>query len=256
MPNDHQSKPRAALITGAGRRIGAAVAWALAKAGYAVVLHANQSRMEAEGLASSIGVQGGDARVVLGDLADADAVARIVPAAAAFGPLTLLVNNASEFDEDDITSLKRVRFERTLAVNLTAPLFLAQAFAAQAPRGVDCSVVNILDQRVLKPTPRFFSYTLSKAALATATVTLAQALAPSIRVNGVAPGPTLPSPRQTPAQLAEQAKALPLGRGPTPEDIAAAVVYLAGAKSVTGAVLAVDGGQHLAWRTADSDVAE
>ena len=256
MPDDPQYKPRTALITGAGRRIGAAVARALAKAGYAVVLHGNHSRAEAEALAGEIAGQGGRASVVLGDLADAEAVARIVPAAAAFAPLTLLVNNASEFDEDEIASLERARFERTLAVNLTAPLFLAQAFAAQAPREADCGIVNILDQRVLKPTPRFFSYALSKAALANATLTLAQALAPAIRVNGVAPGPTLPSPRQTPAQFAEQAKALPLARGPTPEDIAAAVVYLASAKSVTGAVLAVDGGQHLAWRTADSDVAE
>ena len=139
MPDDPQYKPRTALITGAGRRIGAAVARALAKAGYAVVLHGNHSRAEAEALAGEIAGQGGRASVVLGDLADAEAVARIVPAAAAFAPLTLLVNNASEFDEDEIASLERARFERTLAVNLTAPLFLAQAFAAQAPREADCA---------------------------------------------------------------------------------------------------------------------
>ena len=173
-----------------------------------------------------------------------------------FGPLTLLVNNASEFNEDEIATLDRARFERTMAVNLAAPLFLAQAFAAQAPAGSDASIVNIVDQRVFKPTPRFFSYTLSKAALHTATITLAQALAPAVRVNAVAPGPTLPSPRQSEAQFAAQAKALPLQRGPTPHDVAAAVVYLAGAQSVTGAVIAVDGGQHVSWRTADSDVAE
>jgi len=247
---------RSALITGGGRRIGAAVALSLARAGYAVALHAHESRMEAEALASNIVVQGGRARVVLGDLAEPSAPPKIVAAAAAFGPLTLLVNNASEFTEDEFETLERVRLERTLAVNLAAPLFLAQAFAAQAPAGADASIVNILDQRVFKPTPRFFSYTLSKAALHTATTTLAQALAPCIRVNGVAPGPTLPSPRQSAAQFAEQAQALPLQRGPTPEDVAAAVVYLAGAKSVTGAVIAVDGGQHLSWRTADSDVEE
>ena len=247
---------RSALITGGGRRIGAAVALSLARAGYAVALHARESRMEAEALASNIVVQGGRARVVLDDLADATAPPKIVAAAAAFGPLTLLVNNASEFTEDEFETLERARLERTLAVNLAAPLFLAQAFAAQAPAGADASIVNILDQRVFKPTPRFFSYTLSKAALHTATTTLAQALAPRIRVNGVAPGPTLPSPRQSAAQFAEQAQALPLQRGPTPEDVAAAVLYLAGAKSVTGAVIAVDGGQHLSWRTADSDVEE
>jgi NAD(P)-dependent dehydrogenase (short-subunit alcohol dehydrogenase family) len=141
-------------------------------------------------------------------------------------------------------------------VNLAAPLFLVQAFAAQAPAGADASVVNILDQRVLKPTPRFFSYTLSKSALHTATITMAQALAPKLRVNAVAPGPTLPSPRQTEAQFAAQTEGLPLQRGPQPDDIAAAVLYLAQAKSVTGVTISVDGGQHLSWRTADTEVAE
>ncbi len=158
--------PRAALITGAGRRIGRAISRALAQAGYAVVLHAHRSRAEAEQLAGEIVGAGGQARVVLADLADPEALAKLVPAAAAFGPLTLLVNNASLFDEDEIASLDRARFERTLAVNLTAPLLLSQAFAAQAPARADASIVNITDQRVLKPTPRFFSYTLSKSALA------------------------------------------------------------------------------------------
>jgi len=247
---------RTALITGGGRRIGAAIALALARAGHAVMLHAHRSRMEAEALASNIVGQGGRARVVLGDLADGAALPRIVAAAAAFGPLTLLVNNASEFDEDEIATLERARFERAMAINLTAPLFLAQAFAAQAPDGADCSIVNIVDQRVLKLTPRFFSYTLSKSALYAATVTLAQALAPKIRVNAVAPGPTLPSPRQSDEQFAAQARALLLGRGPTPEDVAGAVVYLAGARGVTGTIIPVDGGQHISWRTADSDIAE
>jgi NAD(P)-dependent dehydrogenase (short-subunit alcohol dehydrogenase family) len=221
-----------------------------------VVLHANHSRAEAEKLAGEIVGAGGQAVVVLADLAEPKAVRGLMPAAAAFGPLTLLVNNASQFDEDEIATLERARFERTIAVNLTAPVFLAQAFAAQALDGADASIVNIADQRVLKPTPRFFSYTLSKSALASATVTLAQALAPNVRVNAVAPGPTLPSPRQTAEQFARQASAVPIKRGPSPQDIAAAVVYLAQAKSVTGVAIAVDGGQHLARRTADSDGAE
>ena len=244
----------AALITGAGRRIGAAIARALAREGYAIVLHVHRSRSEAEDVAAEIVAAGGRASIVIGDLADGAALAGLVPAAAAFGPLTLLVNNASLFEEDDIATLDRAAFERTMAVNLTAPLFLAQAFAAQAPPGG--SIVNVVDQRVLKPTPRFFSYTLSKSALASATLTLAQALAPKVRVNAVAPGPTLPSPRQSAEQFAAQTASVPLGRGPAPEDIAAAVVYLAGAASVTGTVLAVDGGQHIAWRTLDSDGAE
>ena len=254
-----KSRPRAALITGGGRRIGAAIALALSRAGYAVVLHANRSRGDAEALAARIEKSGGKAAVVVADLADAKAVGGLIPAAAAFAPLTLLVNNASVFEEDEIGSLDRENFDATMAINLTAPLFLAQAFAAHVARfaSVDAgaSIVNIVDQRVLRPTPKFFSYTMSKSALHAATVTLAQALAP-LRVNAVAPGPVLPSPRQTGAQFAAQAAAVPLGRGPSPEDIAAAVVYLAAAASVTGVTLPVDGCQHLSWRTADSDVAE
>jgi NAD(P)-dependent dehydrogenase (short-subunit alcohol dehydrogenase family) len=244
-----------ALITGAARRIGAAIAQGLSRAGYTVMLHAHQSRSEADELASRIKRDGGRATVVPGDLTDAEALRDIVAAAAAVAPLTLLVNNASLFDEDDVTSMTREGFERTFAVNLTAPLFLAQAFAAQAPRHARSSIVNIVDQRVLRPTPKFFSYALSKASLHAATTTLAQALAP-LRVNAVAPGPTLPSPRQNGAQFAEQAALVPLGHGPSPEDIAAAVVYLAGAESVTGMTIAVDGGQHLSWRTPDADVTE
>jgi NAD(P)-dependent dehydrogenase (short-subunit alcohol dehydrogenase family) len=256
MPDDKtKSGPRAALITGGGRRIGAAIALSLSRAGYAVVLHANKSRGDAEALAARIEKSGGKAAVVVADLADAKALGGLIPAAAAFAPLTLLVNNASVFEDDEIGNLDRADFEATMAINLTAPLFLAQAFAAQATKENDASIVNIVDQRVLRPTPKFFSYTLSKSALHLATTTLAQALAP-LRVNAVAPGPVLPSPRQTDAQFALQAAAVPLGRGPSPEDIAAAVVYLAAATSVTGVTLPVDGGQHLSWRTADSDVAE
>lgn len=203
--NSPYTSPRAALIAGGGRRIGRTIALALARAGYAVVLHANRSRADAEGLAAEIVGAGGRASVVLADLADHDAVRGLVPAAAAFGPLTLLVNSAAEFEPDEIGTLKRAGFERTIAVNLAAPLFLTQAFAVQAPDGADASVVNIVDQRVFRPTPLFLSYTLSKNALHSATTTLAQALAPKLRVNAVAPGPTLPSPRQSEAQFAAQA---------------------------------------------------
>jgi NAD(P)-dependent dehydrogenase (short-subunit alcohol dehydrogenase family) len=247
--------PRSALITGGGRRIGAAIALALSRADFDVVLHANTSRADAEELAAKITRAGRRANVVIADLADAKAVNGVIPAATVFGPLTLLVNNASVFEDDEIGTLERAQFERTMAINLTAPLLLAQAFAAQVPPGRDCSIVNIADQRVLRPTPKFFSYTISKSALHTATTTLAQALTP-IRVNAVAPGPVLPSPRQTEAQFAEQAALVPLGQGPSPEDIAEAVVYLAMATSVTGVTLPVDGGQHIAWRTPDSDVEE
>jgi len=250
MSND---PPRAALVTGGARRIGRAIVEALARAGYAVAIHARQSREEADRLAADIAARGGRAAVVTGDLANPLAVDTIVPAAVkALGALTLLVNNAGSFEPDEMGRLDPALFRRQFATNLDAPLFLSQAFAAQAPRGAGASIVNILDQRVFKPTPRFVSYTLAKSALFTATVTLAQALAPNVRVNAVAPGPTLPSPRQDAPAFARQAAALPLGRGPRPQDVADAVLYLAGAAAVTGVTIAVDGGQHIAWQTPDS----
>lgn len=241
----------AALVTGGGRRIGRAIVLALAQAGYAVAVHARASRAQAEELSAEVIARGGRAAVVIADLADHDAVLNLVPAAfAAIGPLTLLVNNASEFEQDEIGQLDRAQFDRHYAVNLRAPLFLADGFAAQAGDGA--AIVNILDQRVLKPTPRFLSYGLTKSALHVATTMLAQALAPRIRVNAVAPGPVLPSPRQDGAAFARQVETLPLRRAATPEDIAAAVLYLAGASSVTGVTIAVDGGQHVAWQTPDA----
>src|SRR6185437_2019410 len=256
MPDNTRGSARAALITGAARRIGATIALVLARAGYAVVLHANNSREDAERLAEAITSSGGRASVVLADLTDREAVRGLIPAAAAFGPLTLLVNNAGEFEPDDIETMSHARFQRAISVNLEAPLFLSQAFVGQAPAGLDASIVNILDQRVFKPNPRFFSYSLSKSALFTATTTLAQALAPQMRVNAVAPGPTSPGPRQTEVQFAAAAESLRLQRGPRPEDMAQAGLYLAQAAAVTGVTLPVDGGQHLSWRTVDSEAVE
>jgi NAD(P)-dependent dehydrogenase (short-subunit alcohol dehydrogenase family) len=249
--------PRAALVTGAARRIGRAIAFALHEAGYAVAIHARHSLGDAEALRDEIARANGRAAVVKADLADHAAVAGLVAAAnAEVGPLTLLVNNASSFEKDEIGALDVARFDRQLAVNLRAPIFLSEAFAAQARAGVDASIVNILDQRVFKPTPHFVSYTLAKSALHAATRMLAQALAPKIRVNAVAPGPTVQSVRQQAEDFARQAAAVPLGRGPGMDEIAAAVIYLAGARSVTGVTLAVDGGQHLAWQTPDASVTE
>ncbi|MDO8533903.1 MAG: SDR family oxidoreductase [Xanthobacteraceae bacterium] len=246
----------AALVTGAGQRIGRAIARALADSGYAVAIHYHRSQGEARTLAAEIAADGGRSAVFVADLTDPAALARLVEeSAAALGPLTLLVNNAAIFELDKIGSLERELWDRQFSINLAAPVFLTEAFAAQAPAGRS-AIVNLLDPRVLKPTPHFLSYTLAKAALATATYTLAQALAPRIRVNAVAPGPTLPSPRQRAADFARQTAALPLGRGPTPEEVAAAVVFLATAASVTGAVLPVDGGQHLAWATPEAGVHE
>ncbi len=240
-----------ALVTGGAQRIGRTICLALARAGYGVVIHARRSKDEAHSLLAELKSLGATGSVVIADLGDPASPARIIKEAAASGPLSLLVNNASIFEPDEIGSLNRQSWDRQLAVNLAAPVFLSEAFAAQAPAG--SSIVNVIDQRVLKPTPLFFSYMLSKSALATATVTLAQSLAPKIRVNGVAPGPTLPSSRQDGAVFAAQTKALPLQQGPAPEEIAAAVVFLASAASITGTIVPVDGGQHIAWRTPDID---
>jgi NAD(P)-dependent dehydrogenase (short-subunit alcohol dehydrogenase family) len=195
---------------------------------------------------------GGQASVVEADLADPEAVGSLIDRAArALGPLTLLVNNASEFSPDEVGTLTPDLWDRHFAVNLRAPVFLAQDFARQlAPDGTG-SIVNIVDQRVWKLTPQFYSYTLTKAALFTATRTLAQALAPRIRVNAIGPGPTLSNVRQAEEDFAKQSAAVLLGRGPSPDEIADAVVFLARSPSITGQMIAVDGGQHLAWETAD-----
>jgi NAD(P)-dependent dehydrogenase (short-subunit alcohol dehydrogenase family) len=242
----------AALVTGGAQRIGAAIALALAKAGYAVAVHVRSSTAKTQSFCADIVAKGGRAVAISADLADHDEVRGLLPAAAAaVGPLTLLVNNASIFESDAIGALDRNGFDRHMAINLRAPLFLAEAFAAQAPEGANASIVNIVDQRVLKPTPLFFSYALSKNGLFAATNMLAQGLAPKVRVNAVGPGPTLPSPRQSPEDFAKQVATLPLGHGPTPQQIAEAVLFLAQAASITGQTIAVDGGQHLAWQTPD-----
>jgi NAD(P)-dependent dehydrogenase (short-subunit alcohol dehydrogenase family) len=242
-----------ALVTGGARRIGRAIVLALARSGYAVAVHAHRSLAGAADLCAEITAAGGTAAAVAGDLEDHGAVIDLVPAAvAAVGPLTLLVNNASVFEPDEIGALDRTRFDRHYAVNLRAPVFLAEAFAAQvtarAPAEADASIVNLLDQRIYKPTPRYLSYGLAKSALHAATTTLAQALAPRVRVNAVAPGPALPNARQDAAMFARLCRAVPLGHGPSPEEIADAVLFLAAARSITGQTITVDGGQHLSWQ--------
>jgi NAD(P)-dependent dehydrogenase (short-subunit alcohol dehydrogenase family) len=242
----------AALVTGAAKRIGRAIALRLADEGYAVAIHYRRSRSDAEEVKAAIEERGGRAAIVQADLADLAAVEGLLgKAGAALGPLTLLVNNASLFEPDEVGSIAPELWERHFAVNLRAPAFLTRDFARQLPEGEDGAVVNIVDQRVWKLNPQFFSYTLSKAALFTATQTMAQALAPRVRVNAVGPGPTLTSSRQSAEDFARQGEALPLRQHPSPDEIAEAVVFLARAKSVTGQMLAVDGGQHLAWETPD-----
>ena len=244
---------RLALVTGATRRIGFCIAERLAQEGFALALHCSlRSEREAAAACRHLQAKGTRAALFAADLADAQAVETLVPRVIeSMGALDLLVNNASIFEDDSIGDLAAAKFDRHMGINLRAPLVLASAFAAQAERAGDPSIVNILDQRVWRLNPRYFSYTLSKSALWTATQTLAQALAPHIRVNGVGPGPSLRNAMQTPADFAAEAAATPLGRAVAPHDVADAVLYLTGARAVTGQMIAVDSGQHLAWQTPD-----
>lgn len=240
----------AALVTGGAKRIGRAICLELAAAGFDLAIHHRDSGDEAEELAREIEAMGRRAACLSVDLADGIAThALIGRAAEALGPLSVLVNNASVFADDRLESLTGESWAAHMDVNLRAPVLLAQAFAAQAPDG--SAIVNILDQRVLKPDPRFFSYGLSKSALWVATRTMAQALAPRIRVNGVGPGPILPSVHQAAGEFEAEARATPLQRAGSPEAVADAVRWLVDAGQVTGQMIAVDGGQHLAWQTPD-----
>jgi NAD(P)-dependent dehydrogenase (short-subunit alcohol dehydrogenase family) len=238
-----------ALVTGAARRLGRVLAVTAARAGYDVVIHHHTSPRDAQETLRLVREAGREGIIAGADLCDPVAARTLIEASP--GPLTLLVNSASVFGDDSIETFTADSLDLHWATNLRAPVLLAQAFARALAKTADGLVVNIIDQRVWRLTPRNFSYTLTKAALWTATQTLAQALAPAIRVNAIGPGPTLPSVHQSPTDFTVEASAVPLGRGPDPEDIGAALAYLIDARSVTGQMIAVDGGQHLSWRTPD-----
>ncbi len=229
------------LITGGAKRLGAAMARALVAAGFPVIIHANRSGAEARALAAELG-----ARVVLGDLADPAVPARLVAEA---GPLGGVINNASRFVFDTVTSTTAEQLAAHMGPNLIAPVLLAQAFAAQQPeQGV---IINMLDQKLTNLNPDFFSYTLSKAALAAATEMMALSLAPNIRVCGISPGLTLPAPKQTVEKFERAWRDNPLRRGAAPEDIARAALFILQTPSLTGTVITVDGGEHLTHRPRD-----
>ncbi len=241
-----------ALVTGGARRIGAAIVRDLASHGWAVAIHCNTSVAEANVLAAEIRTAGGQAVVVRGDLADRGALAGIVPeAVGALGTLTLLVNNASVFLRDRFGELDQNVWQRQFDTNLRAPVFLAEAFAAQLPEGVEGNIVHIIDQRVLKLTPVMPSYTLTKAALWAATQTMAQALAPRIRVNGIGPGPTFPNPYAKDQGMTKEIAGLPLNRPVDPADIGRAIRFIVDTPSMTGQLLLLDSGQHISWKTRD-----
>lgn len=243
---------KTALVTGGARRIGKAIVEDLAAHGFAVAIHCRDSREDAGKLAESIVANGGRAAVIEADLIDPDAAANVVAKAnAALGPLGLLVNSASLFVDDSAENFEWADWDRHFAIHLKAPALLSRDFAAQVPGDAEGLIVNIIDQRVWRLTPRYFSYTLSKAALWTATQTLALTLAPHIRVNAIGPGPTLANTRQQPADFQAQLDGLILGHGPALAEFGATIRYLWEARSVTGQMIAVDGGQHLAWQTPD-----
>ncbi len=249
--------PKAVLITGAAKRIGRALAEALADDGWAVAIHYAGSQTEADTLAANITSKGGRAVTLQTDLRDAAATEALVPQAVdALGPLTALINNASTFERDTAHTLTTESWDTHINANLRAPALLMRDFANQPELKdgsvADANIINITDQRVDRLTPDFASYTVSKTGLAVLTETFAMALAPQhIRVNAIAPGPTLPNPRQEQAEFDKQARLVPLGHGATPDDIVAAARYILSARAMTGRTLTQDGGQHLAWQTPD-----
>jgi NAD(P)-dependent dehydrogenase (short-subunit alcohol dehydrogenase family) len=237
----------AALVTGGGRRIGRALVVAAADAGYDVAIHVRSVDDDAEATAGEVRARGRKAAILASDLRkESTTVALVGEAEAELGPVTLLVNSASVFDEDAFSDMNRASWDAHIETNLRAPLVLSQVFARRLPADRQGLIVNILDQRVWRPTPEFFSYTLSKTALWDATRLMAQALAPRVRVNGIGPGPTLQSVHQDEADFAREAASTLMGRSVSPAEIAAALRYLIDAPSVTGQMIAVDAGQHLA----------
>ena len=243
---------KSVLVTGSAKRIGKRLALDFAADGWDVAVHCNASITEAQEVAAIIRSLGRRAIIVRGDLSQADVPDRLIgEAAQGLGGLTCLINNASLFEPDEVGSITQASWAEHLDTNLRAPVFLSQAFARQLPGDQEGSIISIIDQRVWKLNPKFFSYTMSKSALWTATRTLAQALAPRIRVNAIGPGPALPSARMEQAEFDKQARLTLLGRGTSPEEISAAVKFILSQPALTGQMIALDGGQHLVWQTPD-----
>lgn len=244
------------LITGAAHRIGRTIAMDLAAHGFGVAVHYNASADGAQEVVQAITDEGGRAVAVQAELADEEQVKNLIPAATeALGPMTALVNNASLFENDTVQDATRESWDMHLDVNLRAPFVLSQMFAEQLPDDLEGNIVNLLDQRVWNLTPFFMSYTVSKAGLWTLTQTLAMALAPKIRVNAVGPGPTIRNERQSEEDFARQWGETPLERRVMPQDVADAVRFIINAPSMTGQMIAMDGGQHLGWGQASNRLA-
>ncbi|MEO0636239.1 MAG: SDR family oxidoreductase [Pseudomonadota bacterium] len=242
-----------ALVTGASRRIGAAISQDLARHGWRLALHHYSSHEELAQLVAELPGGANTHHIVQANLSEADETKRLFADAwDALDGIDLIINNASVFEPDEADDLKMDLWDDHFAVHLRAPTLLSEALAQRHKPGEDRLIVNMIDQRVWALTPHFFSYTLSKSALWTATQTMAQAFAPrGLRVNAIGPGPTLPNPRQDQSDFDAQVQALPMGSGPLLDEFGATIRYLWEAKSVTGQMIALDGGQHLAWETPD-----
>ena len=237
-----------ALVTGAALRLGRAIALDLATLGWRIGVHYQTSSTEAESLVEEIERLGSKALALPADLTSEAQLRGLVQSCAEeLGPPTCLINNAARFEWDSIDTLDWAGWQAELDVNLRAPIFLTQEFARALPKDASGCVINMIDQRVWRLTPEFFSYTIAKSALWTATRTLAQALAPRIRVNAIGPGPVLPSLRQSQEDFERECRAAPLGRAATVEEVCRAVRFLLDSPSVTGQMIALDSGQHLAW---------
>lgn len=251
-----------ALVTGAGKRLGRAMALYLADRGLDVAVHYATSKADADAVTAEIHAKGCKAVALQADLLDEAATQTLLPRAADAlgGPVDVLVNNASIFEYDNIQTATRESWDRHLESNLRAPYVLIQALARQAPPArsdtagepvAQALAVNMIDQRVRKLTPEFSTYTIAKMGLWALTKTAAQGLAPDIRVNAIGPGPTLIGARQSAEHFANQRRNTVLGRGADADDVTAALGYLMDARSVTGQLICVDGGQHLGWATPD-----
>lgn len=248
--HDHNRPP--VLVTGAARRIGKAIIEDMASHGFPVIIHYNDSVMEAEKLKNAILDRGGQAAIIQADLTSMSDVSHLMEEAVQFfGAIGILINNASLFENDQLGQLDETLWDRHFMVHVKTPVFLAENMAKTLPTDQSGMIVNIIDQRVLKLNPQFYSYTLSKSALWTATRTLAQALAPRIRVNAISPGPTLPNERQTLDDFTQQVGKTLLQRAPDLKEFGRVIRTLWDLKSVTGQMLCLDGGQHLAWETPD-----
>src|SRR5258708_39096227 len=250
-------EPKTVLITGAGERMGRAIALDLARHGWNIGLHFNSSEKEARATEADARTSGVKVALLKADLSqERESAALVERAVKELGPLSALVNSASIFESDEWYSADRASWDKHMETNLRAPFVLSQQFARQVPRTGHGAIVNLIDQRVLKPTPQFISYSVSKAALFWLNTTLAQALAPRVRVNAVGPGPVMRNERQSAADFDRQRESTLLGRGAEPQDLCEAVRYLLAAANVTGQMIAVDGGQHLIWQTPDVGVKE